>query len=94
MSVSKNITVRFPLTDGDGGFPAKSQFSEAELPDLRTCLSLTFCWEPEQIEANQDSKVVRLEILYDGIIRIAEDYGFWLENNERRGYPAPIFVYS
>lgn len=95
MSVSKDITVRFPLTDGDGDFPHQSQFSKTELSDLRTCLSLTVCWEPEQMEDNQDAKIVRLEILYDGITRIEEeDYGYWFEDDELYGYPAPIIRFE
>ncbi len=89
MSMSKDITVRFPLTQGEGKIP--DIFSENELHDLRTCLSLEICWEPEQMDENQEAKILSVEILYDGITHIeGEDYGYWFEHDELYGYPAPV----
>ncbi len=92
MSMSKDITIRFPLTKGEGDFPDISQFSENELHDLRTCLSLDIYWEPELMDENQqEAKIQGIEILYDGITHIkGESYGYWFEDNELKGYPAPI----
>ncbi len=50
MTMSDDITVRFPLTKGEGEIPDISQFSKNEPRDLRTCLSLSICWEPEQMD--------------------------------------------
>ena len=88
---SNDITVRFPLTKGEGEVPDITQFSENELHDLRACLSMSICWEPEQMDENQEAKIMSIEILYDGITHIEdEDYGYWFEGDELYGYPAPV----
>ena len=90
-TLRNDITVRFPLTKGEGDVPDITQFSENELHDLRTCLSMSICWEPEQMDENQDAKIMCIEILYDGITHIEdEDYGYWFEGDELYGYPAPV----
>ena len=40
---------------------------------------------------NQEAKIIGIEILYDGITHIeGEDYGYWFEDDELYGYPAPV----
>lgn len=91
INLSKEITVRFPLTKGEGRMPDISQFTENELSDLRSCLSLDICWEPELLNENQEAKILSIEILYDGITHITgEPDGYWHEDNYIHGYPAPI----
>ena len=90
--MNDDITIRFPLTKGDGFRPGKSDFSEKELSDIRSCLAMGICWEPDQMEENQDAKIISLEFLYDGITNIKnEDFGYWFEEDGGLyGYPAPI----
>jgi hypothetical protein len=93
MAKSDDITVRFALTKGDGGFPSKSDFSEKEMADLRSCLTLNICWEPWKFSEKQSVRICSAQFLYDGITRFNdEDFGYWFEKgvNWLCGYPAPI----
>jgi len=92
---SNEITLRFPLTKGDGELPGKAEFSEEDLSDMRTCFTLDICWDPDEIEENQDVKIISFEILYDGVTHMEdEEYGYWFNDDELCGYPAPIIRFK
>jgi len=90
------ITVRFPFTKNDGAErPNISLFSKTEQCDMRTCLSFTINVDYEFLEKNTDFQITEVEFIYDGIScnlegEKEEGIGFWLENDELHGYPAPI----
>jgi hypothetical protein len=93
MAKSDDITIRFPLNKSEGPPPLKSEFSEEELADLRSCLALSICWEPQQIRKEAAARICSAEFLYDGITRFnGEEFGYWFEEgvDELCGYPAPI----
>ncbi|MDG4597753.1 MAG: hypothetical protein P9F75_19055 [Candidatus Contendobacter sp.] len=97
---SDEITVRFTLGEGDGYRPEKKEFSEYELSDMRTCMTMSICWEPSEMEENQDAKIIWFEVIYDGITLIKDkDYGIWLgywfdEDDELCGHPCPIIRFK
>ena len=93
MSTSDDITVRFPLTKGEGICPEKPQFTENELSDIRTVLAFSICWDQGTLGEPTGAKIVSLEFIYDGITPIeGEDFGYWFEDSQDYlcGYPAPI----
>jgi hypothetical protein len=97
MTKSDDITIRFPLNKSEGSPPLKSDFSEVELADLRSCLALSICWEPQQIVKEGAARICGAEILYDGITRFnGEEFGYWFEEgaDELCGYPAPIIRFK
>jgi hypothetical protein len=89
------ITVRFPFTKGDGDFPDMSLFSQSEIDDIRKCLELNINLDYEFLEEYPDLQITEIEFLYDGISHnLDDDIGYWFENNELRGYPAPIIRFG
>ena len=98
---SDDITVQFTLGEGDGYRPKKKEFSKYELSDIRTCMTMSICWEPSEMEENQDAKIIRFEVIYDGITPIkGKDYGiqigYWFEDgdDELCGHPSPIIRFK
>ena len=90
-----SITVRFPLTRGDGDFPDISKFSKEEIDDIRKCLTFCFTLDYDRLEDYQDLQITEIEFLYDGIShKLDDDIGYWFDNNELHGYPAPIIRFS
>lgn len=96
-----DITVQFILGKGDGSYPEKKEFSEDELSDIRTCMTMSICWEPDQMKENQDAKIISFEVIYDGITPIKDkDYGiqlgYWFEDGdgELGGHPSPIIRFK
>ena len=94
-----SITVRFPLTRGDGDFPDISKFSKEEIDDIRKCLTFCFTLDYDSLEAYPDFQITEIEFLYDGISHIISndkdnECGYWFENGEFHGYPAPIIRFG
>lgn len=97
MAKSDDITIRFCLNKSEGPPPLKFEFSEEELADLRSCLALSICWEPQQMRKGVAARICSAEFLYDGITRInGEEFGYWFEEgvDELCGYPAPIIRFK
>ena len=92
--------------------PDINDFSEEELSDPRACLSLILSWEPDEMGNQDeddwdedededesdysDVKIIRIEILYDGVTPFDSDgeIGYFFENGELCGYPAPIVRFT
>ena len=89
------ITIRFPFTKGDGDFPDISLFSTNEIEDIRKCLAFNINLDYEFLEEHPDLQITEIEFLYDGIShKLDDDIGYWFDNNELHGYPAPIIRFS
>lgn len=93
-SPATSITIRFVLNKGDGGpFPARRDFSPAEIADLRQCLSFILDVDPGSSKSTWKAKILEVMFLYDGITPIrGEDFGYRLQARKAylQGYPAPI----
>ena len=84
-----DIVVRFGFTKGDGEYPSRSSFSAVEMSDIRPCLNLGLYWDPGR--AGLSTRILRLEIIYDGISPVeGQDFGYRLNGDTVEGYPAPI----
>jgi len=93
------ITVRFPFTKGDGDFPGISLFTQSEIDDIRKCLELNINLDYDYLEEHPDLRITEIKFLYDGISHKLDDdkdndIGYWFENNELHGYPAPIIRFG
>ena len=92
------IAVRFVFNKGEGIYPNEHRITREEALDLRRCMTLTVCWEPNALEPPLDARILEIEILYDGLTPYSvrnEDgelqrNGFNPLNRKNPGYPAPI----
>jgi hypothetical protein len=88
---SDEITIRFPLTNGEGNFPEVGSFSAMELEDIRKCCTFTIFIDLDAFDGDESVEIIGIEFLYDGVTPIeGENYGYRIENDELTGYPAPI----
>lgn len=89
---STSIVVRFAMTKGDGAeFPEAADFSADEREDVRQCLALCLQFYPEDMEEDQDARIISIEILYDGISAYGDNsFGYRFVDRKLEGYPAPI----
>ncbi len=87
----KDITVRFCLNKGEGEQIKKSMFSEAELKDVRKCLSFCITFYPNEENC---AKLINIQILHDGITPMGNVIeGFFINRKEDYplvGYPTPV----
>jgi|GEM_PF-1493508 len=89
--MSADITIRFALTKGEGHFPDITQFSDAELRDMKSCVALSICWDPDAAGLDEDTKITGAEILYDGLSPLPrEEFGYRVTRESVSGYPAPV----
>lgn len=94
-SNSKRFTVRFALTKGEGDYPSKSDFSGTEIKDIRNCLEFFIVYDTSELTLNADAKIISVKFLYDGITRYDnEDFGYWFDDDQLSGYPAPIVSFE
>ena len=91
MPTKNDITIRFCLNKGDHASIERSQFSDEELDDIRTCLSLNLTFNPT---SESSAKIKSVQIIYDGITPLEDaPYGYRIDQNSEYpldGYPAPI----
>lgn len=87
----KDITVRFCLNKSEGEQIKKSKFSEAELKDVRKCLSLCITFYPNE---ENGAQIINIQILHDGITPMGNVIkGFFINRKEDYplvGYPTPV----
>lgn len=91
MPAAKDVTVRFCLDKGEGEYIKKSKFSEAEILDVRKCLSLGITFVPNE---KNGSKIISVQIIHDGITPVEDEIEGFFINRKRKypldGYPTPV----
>ena len=95
MNTSDDITIRFPLTDGEGSNLENCIFSNAERMDLRSSVQLCISREEWVADEKNPARIISIEILYDGISRISDRrFGYYFVEDKIQGYPAPIIRFT
>jgi hypothetical protein len=91
MPAKKDITIRFCFTKGEGEYIKRSKFSEAELSDVRKCLSLVITFYPNEKDG---AKIISLQIIHDGITPVEDEIEGYFINRKYKypldGYPTPV----
>lgn len=91
MADRKDITIRFCLDQSEGEYIKRSKFSEAELSDVRRCLSLGITFIPNE---ENGAKIISVQIIHDGITPVEDEIqGFFINRKGKyplEGYPTPV----
>jgi hypothetical protein len=91
MPAKKDITIRFCLDRGEGEYIERSKFSEAEILDVRKCLSLGITFVSNE---ENGAKIISVQIIHDGITPVEDEIeGFFFNRRGKYpldGYPTPV----